>query len=153
MGSVTPAPPKWGMGVKMVSIVCASFVHVCARRLFVCAPPLHTVIKNGLGRGWGDAAPPQFGDCGENGVNRLCFVCARLCTQIFRLCSPFSPSKNGRGWGDAAPPIWARGIKLVSIVCASFVLVCAHKFFVCALPLPQLKMGGAGETLWLGGKW
>ena len=71
------------------------------------------------------------------------FVFARLCCKLFRLCS--SPSQDiedalGRGavdMGAPSPPCRIE-MKLVSFVCARYVLDCAINLFVSASPLPKI---------------
>ncbi len=79
--------------------------------------------------------PPTCSKFTQNSLVRLCSVCAGLCCKKFRLCcSGFLDIKIiffRPFWGHL-PPHAPNSPKIVSFVCAPFVLVCAVKSFVWA---------------------
>ena len=79
--------------------------------------------------------PPTPADGNET----VSFVCAGLCRESFRLCCSPSQDIEDSFWGRGAvctgafpPPPFRIELKLVSFVCAGFVLDCAVNLFVCA---------------------
>ena len=74
-------------------IVCASFVHVCALYSIVCASDVHHIFFFCRGGGLWTCRPYLHSYSPvrvKTNVNRLCIVCAGLCTTVERMCKTFN---------------------------------------------------------------
>ncbi len=107
----------------------------------VCVfPNLHTEVSRSYARPYSahlrEVGPPPNTKHRQNSLNRLCSVCAGLCCKKNSLCCfvflDIQIIFISHSEVTQPPPHTPNSPQIVSFVCASFVLVCAGKSFVCA---------------------